>query len=743
LSLIEPRMQYTQRSFEDLRQQLIEVVQTTPGISDKWTDFNSSDLGLVLLELWCSIGDELNFYLDNQANESFIATARQRKSVVNLCKLIAYNLDPVVSSTGIVVFRLPTETPHPYSITIPKYTRIAASGSEFVPFITTNTVTLPAGSLAVESNVLQGILYEEEFISDNTPDQRFILGRKDIASNYNSIEVYVGVGTDISTYKLWSQAQNFIIETQDDNQNRFVIETDSQDQTILKFGNGKFGAIPPVGFTILVRYVSSIGANGNVGAEKISIVSDVLYDSTSQPVNLIVTNEEACVGGTDRETIEHAKLQAPQELSALNRAVTRFDATALVGGLAGIAIANVWGEHELPHPDIKHFNQMYVTMSAEGITPVSGKPTSWLPTTSLKNLVLDYIEDKKVITTRTVFVDPNVIFIDLQLDVFVPKSASPLTVKQSVLDVLNEFFDPASAVFGKDLRYSNLISALNALPSVDYVSLKLRRRGVTPGKGPFAGGNTVTILGSNFQTGATITFGNSIPVVATILDYASLECIVPPAENVIVNGLPLPREGFVDVTVTNPDLTTYTIPKAYYYHGQLNACEREDLGEEQTVDDSQFIYNDQDIIVRPHEFYQLGIIESADGTDEIMHFGQDSMPMTSKIVYSPLYTYLNQTVAFDGSSSSSPYSEITMYQWDMGSYGTLMVKNNSGSYVPAGTQPVDGRTVTTDLLNLDSTVYWQYTTRPQSGVATVVLTVFDSLGNCRATAIPYEIRLTV
>ncbi|HRT96263.1 MAG TPA: baseplate J protein, partial [Planctomycetota bacterium] len=57
------RVNYTNKDYEAIRQ---ELVQRIPTITDRWTDFNESDLGMVLLELFCGLGDMLLFYLDNQ-----------------------------------------------------------------------------------------------------------------------------------------------------------------------------------------------------------------------------------------------------------------------------------------------------------------------------------------------------------------------------------------------------------------------------------------------------------------------------------------------------------------------------------------------------------------------------------------------------------------------------------------------------------------------------------------------------
>ena len=81
---------YSNKDYDSLRQELLARV---PLLTDRWTDFNESDLGVVLLELFCGVGDMLVYYLDAQAAEAFLPTARQRQNVINLCKLINYRLD--------------------------------------------------------------------------------------------------------------------------------------------------------------------------------------------------------------------------------------------------------------------------------------------------------------------------------------------------------------------------------------------------------------------------------------------------------------------------------------------------------------------------------------------------------------------------------------------------------------------------------------------------------------------------
>ena len=89
------RISYAAKDYEAIRQELVDRI---PTITDRWTDFNASDLGMTLLELFCGVADMLAFYLDNQANEAYLPTALQRQNVIDLTRLVDYRLDRPVAA---------------------------------------------------------------------------------------------------------------------------------------------------------------------------------------------------------------------------------------------------------------------------------------------------------------------------------------------------------------------------------------------------------------------------------------------------------------------------------------------------------------------------------------------------------------------------------------------------------------------------------------------------------------------
>ena len=76
---------------------------------------------------------------------------------------------------------------------------------------------------------------------------------------------------------------------------------------------------------------------------------------------------------------------------------------------------------------------------------------------------------------------------------------------------------------------------------------------LTPASGTSAGGTAVTLRGSGFQAGTTVAFGNT-SVAASFVDASTLTFVTPPGPS-----------GGVQVTIQNPDGTTYSLDAAFVY----------------------------------------------------------------------------------------------------------------------------------------------------------------------------------
>jgi len=82
--------------------------------------------------------------------------------------------------------------------------------------------------------------------------------------------------------------------------------------------------------------------------------------------------------------------------------------------------------------------------------------------------------------------------------------------------------------------------------------------GISPGSGTVNGGTSVTITGTDFQPGATVTVGGVAATSVTFVNSTSLTA---------TTGAHV--ADVVDVIVTNPDIQTNTLTGAYTYVGSL------------------------------------------------------------------------------------------------------------------------------------------------------------------------------
>ena len=85
---------------------------------------DDDDFTIALLDAWAVVCDVLTFYQERIANESYLLTATERASIINLARLIGYQLRPGVAAGTYLAFTLETGTGAPAAVTIESGTRV-------------------------------------------------------------------------------------------------------------------------------------------------------------------------------------------------------------------------------------------------------------------------------------------------------------------------------------------------------------------------------------------------------------------------------------------------------------------------------------------------------------------------------------------------------------------------------------------------------------------------------------------
>lgn len=283
----------------------------------EFNDFVASGTGVMLIDMVGWACETLSFYLDRQATESYIETARTRRAINRLAKQIGYKMRAAVSASVDLEINL-TQV---YGFNVPIQVGFKFKGPNGTTFEAVETITFPTGegplspprSLACT----EGYTREEVFASDGTKNQAFRLSPgtdRYVASDSVSTRV------DSSPW-----VENSFIGF--DATNQYEVDYNTE-PPLLQFGDTVAGNVPPTGAEVRCSYISTSGRAGLVLSDTIKEVNSPLVVAF-QTIPLTITNPFPSSGGEYRESIEEARRNAPLFFYARNAAVTRDDYVGL------------------------------------------------------------------------------------------------------------------------------------------------------------------------------------------------------------------------------------------------------------------------------------------------------------------------------------------------------------------------------------------------------------------------------
>jgi hypothetical protein len=317
-----PVVDFTSADFDSINDDLTTYAQAT--FSDRWTDFNPNQFAVVFKELIAYVGDQLTYMVNSEIRETFAATVIRRQNLANIGKGLGYTLPGAVSATVSLVLTLNPLSSYP--ITILRTDQYSTQGSgtsqvNFHPLVDTVVASYPAGG-TVTILAAEGTFYEQVLIGVSTgaPNQRWQLPQTGV--DPTTLSVVVSASTWTATTNLAtsvSTAQVFKIVSTDDG-NTFVL-----------FGDGVFGAVPPLNAQITATFNVGGGQRGNQGAGAITVKTAV------NSAVLSVTNPAASTGGSDVESMYAARNGILASLSTQQRWVTPLDYQNGISSIAGVA----------------------------------------------------------------------------------------------------------------------------------------------------------------------------------------------------------------------------------------------------------------------------------------------------------------------------------------------------------------------------------------------------------------------
>lgn len=322
MALLPSSVDYTDKDFDALRARLHRLVASA---FPTWTDFNVANFGNILLEVNAHVGDVLGFYLDRHAEESRFATAKLRRSMLSLVKLIGYRPASATAATVTETFTL--AAPAVADVVLPAGTTIRTERiTDPVKFQLLDALTIQAGQTTASAVIEHSQTRVETTTTTGKADQEIALKQTP----------YIDASAIVSAAGgAYAEVDNFLSSTSLDR--HFVVVVDQNDRATIRFGNGVAGTIP-VG-TIAVSYKTGGGPSGRVEAGTLTKLDGNFTDANGNPVQITVTNPTETTVPQARESVEQIRANAPASLRVLGRAVAREDYELAALKISGVARA--------------------------------------------------------------------------------------------------------------------------------------------------------------------------------------------------------------------------------------------------------------------------------------------------------------------------------------------------------------------------------------------------------------------
>ena len=431
-----------------------------------FTDYNFEGSGMsVLMDLLAYNTHYLAFHANMLANEMFIDTALMRASAVSHAKALGYTPASMSASQATVTITVSDVPTTQTSLTMAAGTIFSTTVNDLTfQFVTSSdhTATSDTGVFEfTDITIYEGTRIDYNYTVNNSNlEQQFIIPSSAIDTNTLMIRVQASsTDTTTDTYSL-----NTDFTTLDSTSKVYFLQEIEQGRYEVYFGDGIVGYKPIDGNIIILNYVVTNGSVAD-GASKFTSAGSIGGYS-----NISVLASLADSGGTEAETVDSIKFNAPLKYASQGRAVTPDDYKSILPSVySNIKSVQVWGGEDNDPPI---YGQVFVS-----IKPNSGSSL----TDSVKTNIVTQLKKYNVASVTPVIVDPETLFLVLGTTVRYNSSVTEKTIsdiKALAETAISSFNTDNLAKFDSIFRHSNLLRSLDATDSSilsSTVTVKLKR----------------------------------------------------------------------------------------------------------------------------------------------------------------------------------------------------------------------------------------------------------------------------
>lgn len=479
--------------FLSLRNSLIQYAKAV--YPNDYQYFAESDFGMMLIELVAYMGSVLSMKADMLANENFLATARQRSSVKKLLQLIGVRMRGPLSAAAQSRIIFQQSFPSPTTITIsPEKRTFTINSPEDGGLLTYTLYKVVNGivdtinsqgnlllysdteGLGTNKNIFTNLVMQEGALVTETGDFAATESSKTIRLSQGpvidgSVQVFITDPEKTSANGSYLEVNNIYFASGGSDRIFQVLYDDEYNGTVL-FGDNSVGVSPTDGASFIVQYRVGGGTRGNLEKNYINTSIDI---TTPVVANGTVTNTSKATGGSNAETLQHAKKYAPLTFRRQDRLVTLEDysvfANTFISNYGSVGKATAVTRKAYSSANVV---DIYVLEKASDIQLQRA-------TTNFKTQLLTAMSKKKMATDDIVIVDGLIRTLDLEVTI---KIDEELRDKQSeiiskVRDAILLYMNVDNREFGESLSIAELNRQIFEVDEVRFSSLDNLAQDVT------------------------------------------------------------------------------------------------------------------------------------------------------------------------------------------------------------------------------------------------------------------------
>ena len=465
MATTEKKLNVTELDFDDIKNNLKTFMRN----QNEFTDYDFEGSGVnALLDVLAYNTHYLAMNLNMASNESFLDTASIRSSVVSHAKTLGYT---------------PSSPRAPKATLNIELNNFGSLTTATIPvgFVFTTTlddvsyqfVTTAEHTTRVANNVIRFTdipIYEGTYVTNRytvdsqNVEQKFTLNSDRADTTTLLVDVFDSASATTSTTFTLTDDLTVVKA----NSNNYFLQESIDGKFEVYFGDGIVGKKLSDGNVVRLRYVVTNKTEAN-GASSFSSSGEI---SGVTDFNILtVTSAE---GGSERESIQSIKLNAPLDYAAQGRAVSTNDFKSIVPKVyPNTKSVQVYGGED---NDIPFYGRVYIS-----IVPTIGTITA----SAKKQIVEDLKKSYTIASVTPVIVDPE--YTDIRLSTVFQYNAKNTTKAKETLEsnVRTEIINYAGlnlSKFDGAFRYSQIVGIIDdtdkAITS-NITTVKLSKR-ITP-----------------------------------------------------------------------------------------------------------------------------------------------------------------------------------------------------------------------------------------------------------------------